>query len=194
MRTPILFALLLSVTPAFAQPVVAPVQASAAAATVLSAKESKLTYHLIHKLHKFDGVSSQAEAKARILPDGKVQVMVKAPVESFDSGNANRDSHMKETVEAARFPMVELKAAGDAPTPATFPTTVERTFKGELSFHGVKKILDIPVKLTYTSATQVKAEAQLKLSLEDYKIDRPSLMFVKINDEMPVDISITFAQ
>jgi polyisoprenoid-binding protein YceI len=192
MRTPILFALLLSVTPAFAQPAAAPAQAAPAAGSLLSAKESKLTYHLVHKLHKFDGVSSKAEAKARIHPDGKVQVMVKVPVESFDSGNANRDSHMKETIEAARFPTVELKAMGEAPTPATFPTTVERTFKGELAFHGVKKMLDIPVKLTYTSGTSIKAEATLKLSLEDFKIERPSLMFVKIDNEMPIEVSITF--
>ena len=128
-----------------------------------------------------------------MLSDGKVQVAVRAKVESFDSGNANRDSHMKETIEAARFPLVELKAQGDAAPPATFPATVDRTFKAELTFHGVKKSLDVPVKLTYASATNIRAEAHLSLSLDEFKVERPSLMFVKIDDALQVDVNIAFA-
>ena len=197
MRTSILFALLLSVSPAFAQTAAAPTPAPAPAATAtnlaVSSKDSTITYHLVHKLHKFDGVCKSVEGRGRVLPDGKVQVAVRAKVESFDSGNANRDSHMKETIEAARFPLVELKAQGDSALPATFPATVDRTFKGELTFHGVKKILDVPVKLTYASATNIRAEAHLSLSLDEFKVERPSLMFVKIDDALQVDVNIAFA-
>lgn len=198
MRTSVLLALLLCAAPALAQtpaaaPTAAPAPAAAGVTLSISQKDSSITYRLIHKLHKFDGVSKKVEAKARILPDGKAQVMVRAPVESFDSGNSNRDSHMKETVGAAQFPNVELKATGDAPTPASFPATVDRTFSGELTFHGVKKALSIPVKLTYASATNIKAVAHLSVSLEEFKIERPSLMFVKIDDAMEIDVEINFA-
>ncbi len=198
MRTSVLLALLLCAAPALAQtpaaaPTAAPAPAAAGVTLSISQKDSSITYRLIHKLHKFDGVSKQVEGKGRILPDGKAQVMVRAKVESFDSGNANRDSHMKETVEAARFPQVELKASGEAALPASFPATVDKTFNAELSFHGVKKNLSIPVKLTYQSATSIKAEAHLTLSLDEFKIERPSLMFVKIDDAMQVDIALTFS-
>ncbi len=196
MRSSILLALLLSVSPAFAQTAAAPAPAPAAVPAgtnlTVSTKDSSITYRLIHKLHKFDGVSKAVEGRARILPDGKAQVAIRAKVDSFDSGNANRDSHMKETVEAARFPQVELKAQGEAPIPASFPATVDRTFKAELSFHGIKKTLDVPVKLTYTSATGIRAEAHLTLSLDEFKVERPSLMFVKIDDAMQVDVSLGF--
>lgn len=198
MRSSILLALLLAVSPAFAQTAPAPAAPAAAAPAAtnltVSTKDSNITYRLIHKLHKFDGVSKAVEGRGRILPDGKVQVAIRAKVESFDSGNANRDSHMKETVEAARFPLVELKAQGEAPTPTTFPTTVDRTFKAELTFHGVKKLFDVPVKLTYASATAIRAEAHLTLSLDEFKVERPSLMFVKIDDAMQVDVTLGFAQ
>lgn len=105
MRSSILLALLLSVSPAFAQTAAAPAPAPAAVPAgtnlTVSTKDSSITYRLIHKLHKFDGVSKAVEGRARILPDGKTQVAIRAKVDSFDSGNANRDSHMKETVEAA---------------------------------------------------------------------------------------------
>ncbi len=194
MRTSLLLALLLCASPALAQtpPMPGP-SAAPAAATVLSAKSGTITYHLVHKLHKFDGVCKQPEGKVRILPSGKAQVMVRAKVESFDSGNSNRDSHMKETVEAARFPLVELKATGDATPPATFPATVERTFNADVTFHGTTKNLDIPVQLTYESATSIKAKAHLTLKVEDFKVERPSLMFVKIDNDMPVDVELSFA-
>ena len=200
MRSSILFALLLAVSPAFAQTApapaapTAPAVAPAATNLTVSTKDSSITYRLIHKLHKFDGVSKAVEGRGRVLPDGKVQVAIRAKVESFDSGNANRDSHMKETVEAARFPLVELKAQGDAPTPATFPATVDRTFKAELTFHGIKKLFDVPVKLTYTSATAIRAKAHLTLSLDEFKVERPSLMFVKIDDAMQMDVTLDFTQ
>ena len=195
MRSSILLALLLSGSSAFAQTAAAPTPAPAPTATNLAviAKDSTITYHLVHKLHKFDGVCKSVEGRGRVLSDGKVQVAVRAKVESFDSGNANRDSHMKETIEAARFPLVELKAQGDSAPPATFPATVDRTFKGELTFHGVKKSLDVPVKLTYASATNIRAEAHLSLSLDEFKVERPSLMFVKIDDALQVDVNISFA-
>src|SRR5256885_17248982 len=90
----------------------------------VDAKGSSLTYHLVHKMHKVDGVSHKVEGKARLMPDGKAQVSVRVPSESFDSANVNRDAHMKEAVEAAKYPFIELKALGDGVTaPSTLPTT-----------------------------------------------------------------------
>ncbi|MFO0579055.1 MAG: YceI family protein [Polyangia bacterium] len=186
-----LCALWLLVRPAAAQP--APGAAAAPSELAVSAADSTITYRLVHKMHKFDGVSRAVEGRARIAADGKAQVMVRARVESFDSGNANRDAHMKETVQAAAFPSVELKAIGDVPPPASFPATIERTFHAELTFHGVKKVLEVPVKLTYASATRVRAEAHLSLSLDEFKVERPSLMFIKVDDAMAVDVSVSFA-
>ena len=120
---------------------------------------------------------------------------MRAPVESFDSGNSNRDAHMKEVTEAARFPQVEFKGLCDScALPATFPTTVDKTLKAELTFHGIKKALEVPVKLTYESASRVRAVAQLAVSLDEFKIERPSLMFAKVEDTLKLDIDIVLKQ
>ncbi len=155
--------------------------------------ESTITFHLIHKMHKVDGVSKKIEGKAVVSPDGKAQVVVRAPVESFDSGNVNRDAHMKETLEAARFANVELKALADGMTaPATFPTTMKKTFKAQLMFHGQKGLFDIPIDITWESATRVRAACKFQISLEAYKIERPSLMFVKVDDDLQLDVKLLF--
>src|SRR5262249_51832488 len=151
--------------------------------------------HLVHKLHKIDGVSHKVEGRARILPDGKAQVMVRVPSESFDSGNVNRDAHMKECVEAAKYPWVELKALGEGLTPpATFPTTQKKTFKAQLSFHGVQQTFDVPVDVTWEAANKVRAKVTFAISLDGYKVERPSLMFVKVDDELKVDAKLVFAK
>lgn len=164
------------------------------AGLTVDTSHSVMIYHLIHKLHKFDGVSKQVSGKARLLPGGKVQVVITVPVASFDSQNVNRDAHMKETVEAARFPNVELKGVGDLPLPASFPATVDKIFKGQISFHGVQSQLDVPVKVIFDSPDKVRAEASLSLSLDAFKIERPSLLFVKVDDAMKVDVVIAFTK
>jgi polyisoprenoid-binding protein YceI len=141
---------------------------------------SSISYQVVHKLHKIDGTSRRAEGKARVLSDGKVQVMVRAPVESFDSGNANRDAHMKEVVEAARYPTVELKAVAE---PHKGPT---RTLLGQVTFHGVTLPLSVPVTVTTEGSGKLRARAQFDLSLDAAKIERPSLMFVKVEDALHV--------
>ena len=115
---------------------------------------------------------------------------MRAPVESFDSGNSNRDAHMKEVTEAAKFPQVEFKGLCDSWRARSFPTTVDKTLKAELTFHGIKKSLEVPVKLTYESPSRVHAIAQLTVSLDEFKIERPSLMFAKVEDALKLDIDI----
>jgi polyisoprenoid-binding protein YceI len=154
---------------------------------------STVTYHIVHKLHRVDGVSKRVEGRARVQSAGPTQVAIRIPVESFDSGNVNRDAHMKESVEAARFPLVELKAVIDGLTiPDHFPTTVQKTARAQLSFHGVTQPLDIPVTLRFDAADKVVATASFGLSLDTYKVERPALMFVKIDDAMKLDVQLTF--
>jgi polyisoprenoid-binding protein YceI len=146
---------------------------------------SKLVYHLVHKFHEIEGTSKSLQGRATIGPDGRAQVVVRAPVESFDSGNVNRDAHMKETVEAARFPTVELKALGDGlQPPSSFPMTVQKTFKVQLTFHGVTKIFEIPVDLIWMAPDKVHAVSKFNLSLDAFRVQRPSLLFVKVDDAL----------
>jgi polyisoprenoid-binding protein YceI len=160
----------------------------------VDAAQSKAEYHLVHKFHEVVGTSKKCQGKAR-LTDGKAQIMVRIPVQSFDSGNVNRDEHMKETVEAAKYPEVELKALGEGITPpATFPGTTQANLKGQLTFHGVQQLLELPVTLVWESPTRVRAQTKFKISLDGFKVDRPSLMFVKVNDDLELSADLLLAR
>jgi polyisoprenoid-binding protein YceI len=173
----------------------APARAQVASLYAVDTKASSLTFHVVHKLHRVDGVSRRVEGRARLLPDGHAQVAVRVAADSFDSGNVNRDAHTKEILEPARFPFIELKAAADnLQMPDRFPATVERPFTAQITFHGVEQRLEVPVTMLWESATRVRARASLSLSLDHFKVERPSLMFVKIDDQVTVDADIVFAK
>jgi hypothetical protein len=156
---------------------------------------SSLTYHLVHKLHRVDGTARKLEGRAR-LADEATQIVVRVPAAAFDSGNVNRDEHMKEAVEAARYPWVELKAIAAAPLspPTKFPTVETRRFTAQVTFHGVAQKLDVPVELRWERENRVYATTQLTISLDAFKVERPSLMFVKVDDQVRIDASVLFVR
>jgi polyisoprenoid-binding protein YceI len=157
--------------------------------------QSKIQLQVIHKLHKVHGSSHRVEGKARLLSDGRAQVEVWVSAESFTTGNVQRDAHMKESVEAARHPEITLKAVGEGITqPKSFPANEQKTFKAQLELRGVKHELELPVQITFESPDRVRAKASFHVSLDQYQVPRPSLMFVKIEDDMQVDADVMFAR
>jgi polyisoprenoid-binding protein YceI len=162
---------------------------------------STLTYHLVHKLHRFDGTSKLVEGRARLVDDGRaqgqvpvevpIQVIVRAPIDSFDSGDSNRDAHMKEAIEAARYPVVELKAAGAVARDAA---PAEHTLTALVTFHGVQKQVQVPVSIVFESPSRVHARSRFSISLEEFRVERPSLMFVKVDDALVVDADLFFTR
>ncbi|QRN97889.1 YceI family protein [Archangium violaceum] len=162
----------------------------AATARTYSVKKdgSSVTYRLNHKMHEVVGTARPTEGKARILPDGTLQVAVRANVADFDSGNSNRDSHMKEVTEATKYPTVEFKGvATGVKVPTSFPAKQEVTLKGQLTFHGVKQSIEVPLQVLFNTATDVSAEGKFQISLESYKVERPSLLMVKVDDALAME-------
>jgi polyisoprenoid-binding protein YceI len=147
---------------------------------------SSITYQLTHKLKQVHGTSKQMTGKARmLLGEKKLQVGVKIPVASFDSANGNRDVHMQEATEAAHFPNVEFKGVAEGvELPSTFPSKASVSVAGVLTFHGVQQKVTIPLSVNYVSPKHITADGTFTVSLESFKIQRPSLMFVAVDDNL----------
>jgi polyisoprenoid-binding protein YceI len=151
---------------------------------------STIRFHVNHKLHASDGRSSQIEGKAVVQPDGRVLAMVRVPVASFDSGDANRDSNMREVLEAPKFPFVVFKGVTSLVLPAAQGKAIPAKLEGELEFHGVKKRIEVPVGLQFASDGSATVTGKLTLSLDAYKIERPSLLMIKLDDECAIELDL----
>lgn len=157
----------------------------------VDAGPSTVVYTVENALHSVVATSTEVEGKLALQPDGRLQVMVRAPVKSFDSDNSNRDAHMLEVMEAAEHPFVVFKGvAEDIQRPTTFPTTLKLELRGELDFHGRKHPETVPVELTFSSPNELRAMAQFDVSLERYEIERPTMLFVKLRDRCTVAIDL----
>ena len=160
----------------------------------LEPANSTLSYHITWTLHDATGVSKQLQGAAALKP-GEAQVQIRTEVGSFDSGNANRDSHMKETVEAAKYQFVSLKGViKNFNPPASYPVTLKQMLDAQIEFHGVTRPMQIPVEITFTDASHLRAHSEFDISLDNFKIDRPSLMFKKIDDKTHIKADLSFAK
>jgi polyisoprenoid-binding protein YceI len=156
------------------------------------ADKSVVKYTLVHKAHTFVGTADKGiEGKVK-LTGGAAQLMVRIPVVNFDSGNSNRDSNMRDTVEALKYPNVELKAVAEGITPQESGQT-QHTLRGKLTFHGVTNPVQVPVDVIWSGKT-AKVLGKFSISLEAYKIERPSLLFIKVDDKLDIDVDLTITQ
>jgi len=159
----------------------------------VSPAASAVRFHVNHKLHKVDGVSKSVEGKVLLEPDGKFRTMVRIPVATFDSGDSNRDGHMLEALEAGKFPYVVLKGVGEVPAVAP-GRPVQAKLRGELEFHGVTRPVELPVDVEFQQGGGARVKGKLTVGLESFKIERPSLLLIKLDDECRIELDLTLGR
>jgi polyisoprenoid-binding protein YceI len=171
---------------------VAATLALAASATTYSVDPSAsvMKFHLHHKMHAMDAQSSKIEGKAVLGDDGKVMAMVRIPTATFDSGDGNRDSHMRETIESGKYPYVVYKGVTSLAVPPARGKAIDAKLDGELDFHGVKQPLSVQAQLTFEQDGSVTVRAKFPVNLEAHKIERPSLLFVKVDENVQMDAEL----
>jgi polyisoprenoid-binding protein YceI len=177
--------------------------ASAAAAAgegrTLTVEPSRSTvrYHIVHKMHDVTGSSSTIEGKAVVRPDGTVLAMVRVPMASFDSGERNRDADMREAVDAREFPFVVFKGTARLDgrvVAASQPTTAEVTMQGEVELRGVKKPVTVPLTVELSPQGSARARGAFEVSLDAFGVERPSLLFIRIEDACRIEVDLSLRQ
>jgi polyisoprenoid-binding protein YceI len=112
-------------------------------------------------------------------------VAVSAKALSFDSRNTNRDSHALEMIEALIFPKINFTSADITQREGIM------LIKGSLNFHGVTRPLIVEAK-SITEGNQIMVEGSFPVKLQDFKVNRPSLLFVKVEEEIKVNFHFEF--
>ncbi len=155
----------------------------------VDAAASTIRFHVVHKLHSVDGASSAVEGKAAVKEDGTVLAMVRVPVAAFRSGDANRDVHMREALGAEKHPFVVFKGIArlDAGAPQ-LPGAV--TIEGEVELHGVKRPVAVPLSLELRDDGALRVRGRFETSLDAHGVERPSLLFIKIEDACRIDFDL----
>jgi polyisoprenoid-binding protein YceI len=154
---------------------------------------SSVSYRLDHTLHEVVGISKRVEGTVTLQPGGTVEAELRVRVDSFDSGNSSRDAKVLEVTDATRHPVVVVTVSGPFTPPTTFPSTVDVTLSGALSFHGRSRPLQVPTRVTFTAPDTATVAASFAISLEAFQVEPPSLLFLSIKDRAVIEASLTLA-
>jgi len=148
---------------------------------------STITYSMNHPLHSWTGTSK--ELSSVIITDENreiiSQVAVSVKISTFDSKNANRDSHTMEVTDAIKYPNItfnskSIKQEGN-----------KLSVEGTLSFHGVNKDISfVAEKNENKNKIQVKGAFEIKMT--DFNIDRPTLMALPTDDEIKITFDVVY--
>jgi polyisoprenoid-binding protein YceI len=150
-------------------------------------KNSFVTYAMNHILHSWTGTSHDLNGAVVVGTNGKIEkVALVTKVSAFDSENSNRDAHMMEVTEALKFPNISFYS-----TSISESKPGELDVKGILQFHGVNKEISFKAFTTSgSSANTVKGD--FIFLLEDHKIERPSFMLNKVDNEVKINFEVVF--
>ncbi len=149
--------------------------------------ESSMTYRMVHPLHKIEATSKDVEYDLEADPATKEfkKVSGRVDVTTFDSGNSNRDSHAMEVIDAIDYPEASFQGTGFAQKGDSLYIT------GKVTFHGVTKDMTAGA-VAHWSAGKVEVDGTFALSLAEFKIDRPSLLMIPVEDKLSFDFVAVF--
>jgi len=150
-------------------------------------QHSTLSYHMSHPMHQVDGVSHSAKGKGSCHA-GQCDFLIAVPVNSFDSGDSNRDLHMVQVTRGAEFPLVAVRTRipDQAPTSGTIYADLEVQFAGQTAHYK-----HIPFEKT-AKGDEVRITGTIPATCSDFKIDPPSFLTIAIKNEIPVKVDMTW--
>ena len=151
--------------------------------------QSSLTYTVTHPLHVIHGTSHVARGKG-VCHNGQCDFLIAVPVQTFDSGDSNRDLHMLQVTRGAQFPLVSVRLS--LPESELNAPTLHCDMQIQFSGQTVQY-----KQVPFTQTVQGKSHhivGTIPATVSDFKIDPPSFFTVPIRNEIPVQVDATWQQ
>ena len=146
--------------------------------------DSKVEYFGRHPMHGFSGSSSSITLFSECDKIGDLcDLMFKVPIISLNSGNDNRDSNMLNYLKAFSYPEVILSIDD-----FVIKEYIEEVIPCHMFISGMEQQVDVPLSLSKVSENQYKAETSFMISLNQFNIDIPKLLFIPIDNEIKINV------
>ena len=155
------------------------------------ATDSKIIFHAGTAMEDIDAENTKALSFLN-LSNG--EIIISIPNKDFIFKRALMQEHFNENyIETEKYPKIEFKGILN-----NFETLKSDTLKnamldcqGKLTLHGVSKQISIPVKITKLD-NKILGESNFKIKFEEYKIQRPELLWQKLAEEVDVKALIKY--
>lgn len=137
-------------------------------------------------LNEFTGESGQLNGLLD-MDSGLVDFYI--DLNTLDTGIGLRDRHMRDNyLETKKYPFAEFtgKLEKSGPLEVNKPTEVQA--RGTFTLHGKEKSLNITGTLTRLSPSEILLETGFQVTLGDFDIEIPKLMFYELSETQTVTI------
>ena len=147
-------------------------------------EQSTIAYHVSHPLHESTGVSHAARGKG-VCVEGRCDFLIAAPVNSFDSGDSNRDLHMIQITRGALFPMIVVRThVSENSTEPNIDADLEIQFSSRTVSYP-----HVPFQRTQQGTT-TRLQGTIPLKIADFAIEAPKLLTIPIKNEAPIAVDL----
>ena len=148
-------------------------------------ENSLITYFGVHYLHKWEGSTSDVKGVVNYDKNsGQYECSISVPLSTFSSGNDNRDSNMLVYCRAFDFPNINFQSTSIKVNESTLE------IEGKIEFAGEEKEIKTNAKLNRLDNNLFAIVGELDILLSEFKVERPSLLFVEIEDLVKIKYSI----
>lgn len=146
-------------------------------------KNADAHYTVKHIFKTVKGESKELKGKM-VCENSQCEFLVAVPAKSFVSSDSNRDLNMRTILETSKYPVITVKGQ----IPEEDLSKDQFTFNALVNFHGIEKKYPVSIKKGTPNV------GSLVLLLESHKVERPSLLTAKIDNEVPVDFSFEWKE
>ena len=154
-------------------------------AQVYSTTDGHANFHAKMPLNTYMGKSDQLQGSINF-ETGKVAF--KLPVKSIETDKDKRDEHMYELLEVEKNPNVLFD--GKLMDDFNFDKKGNQTVKvsGNFTLAGTTRQITVPLELVLVSEGTIQLKASWSLLITDYGLERPSIVFIQVNDEHDLSV------
>ncbi len=144
-----------------------------------------VVFHSKVPLHTFSGTS---ENLTGLIDLEKRTVDFYLDLATLDTGNGKRDKDMRLTLDTENHPFGEFFGKITSEFNPDLEEAQDVTVEGVFKIHGKEQNIEVTGKLT-PEGDQLNLTAGWILKLEDYEIEPPKLLFIKVDQEQEIEIN-----
>ncbi len=149
-------------------------------------KESYIRFFSDAPLEDIVAINKNSKAALNTINN---EVAIKIDMKRFEFPNKLMQDHFNETyLETSTFPYATFKGKINKEIDWTKPQNTSVSVSGEMNMHGVQKMMILDGRLFFDPQTKsIIIDTNFKITLSDYGIDVPNVVFTKIAEKVEVN-------
>jgi polyisoprenoid-binding protein YceI len=136
-----------------------------------------------------EDIEAHSKAAGAIITVETGAIAFKVPIKTFKFPNELMEEHFNENyMESDKFPDATFSGKMEPLVDFSKPGNYKVKAKGKLKIHGVEVEREFTGTLVVNADKTAELKSEMEVPLADHKIERPSLVMVKIADKIAVSV------